>query len=253
MRDDERVDGRLAQLEAVFRASGFGFTGQDRGQLRDYLRNNDGRSRYEHLMDLNASPVARAAAAFDRESRRSLDDPMAPASLAESHRRLFQHADPRAGQLTGQQLPQRAYEAGENLRNLSSPGQFARSAAEYYTAVSAAAPHGRGSEVAALLFVDRQARAAGHRPDWRGFQQMRNSAEPVLTTRTPASQTSRNERAFSAAILLRQFGSPGQRPGQQPSRTPTRRQGALGQLRRGLGLDRRERPGREARGGQRSR
>lgn len=98
---DWRVEGRLSQLEAIFRSEGFEFTEQDRGHLRDYLRNNDGRSRYEHVIDAGASKLAHSAAAFERESRRPLDDPRAPATLADAHWRLFAHADRYAGQRTG--------------------------------------------------------------------------------------------------------------------------------------------------------
>lgn len=260
-RTGERVEGRLRRLEAIFRSGGFEFTDQDRGHLKDYLRNNDGRSRYEHLIDLDASGLAHSAAAFERESRRSLDDSRAPATLADAHRRLFQHADPGAGQRRGQVLSQQASAAGENLRNLSEPKPFAKAAGEYYTAVDDSAPHGPGSGIAAQLFIDRQACAAGHSVDWQQFHQIRNaSAGQVLMTGSAGDQSGRNEQAFSAAIFLRQFRRPEQRPSpqRQASRTAgTGRQGALGRLRSGLGLGRRqerpgrqERTGRDARGGQ---
>lgn len=38
VRTDERVGGRLAQLEAVFRSGGFEFTDRDRGHLSVYPR-----------------------------------------------------------------------------------------------------------------------------------------------------------------------------------------------------------------------
>lgn len=261
---DGRVEGRLAQLEAIFRSGGYEFTDQDRGHLRDYLRNNDGRPRddgrprYQHLIDSEASGLAHAAAAFEWQSRIPLDDPRAVGSLAQAHYRLFQYTDSRAGQPSGQRLPLRASEARENLRNLSDPKPFARAAGEYYAAVSAAAPYGKGSEVAAQLFVDRQAQAAGHSVDWQLFHRERNAAvAPLLAQGTGANQEAISERAFSAAILLRQFRPPEARSGQQRQasrRAGTRRQSALGRLRSGLGLGHRpERTGRDTRGAQRTR
>lgn len=78
---------------------------------------------------------------------------------------------------------------GENLRNLSDPKPFAKAAGEYYTAVNDSAPHGPGSGIAAQLFVDRQAGAAGHSFDWQQFHQVRNaSAGQVLMTGAPATR-----------------------------------------------------------------
>jgi fido (protein-threonine AMPylation protein) len=260
-RTAERVEGRLRQLEAIFRSDGFEFTEQDRGHLRKYLGNNDGSSRYEHLMDLDASHLAHSAAAFERESRRPMDDPRAPATLADAHRRLFQHADLRAGQRTGPELPERAAAAGANLRNLSAPKPFAAAAGEYYAAVSTALPYGRGSRVAAQLHIDREAQTAGHSVDWGTFHREHNvSSKQVLLTGVTGNQTGISQQAFSAAIYLRQFRTPqsqqAQRRTTQKSRTgkAMRRSGTLGRLKRGLGLGRRqERQDKDARGGQRAR
>lgn len=253
---DGRVEGRLAQLEAIFRSGGFKFTEGDRGHLRDYLRNNHERPGYPHLIDLEASGLAHAAAAFEWQSRLPLDDPGAVRSLAHAHYQLFQYIDSGAGQPSGQKLPPRASEARENLRNLSDPKQFARAAGEYYAAVSAAAPYGEGSEVAAQLFIDRQAQAAGYSIDWQFFHRERDAAvAPLLTQGTGADQAAISERAFSMAILLRQFRPPETRSGRQwqaPRTAGTRRQSALGRLSSGLGLGRRpeERAERDTRAAQ---
>jgi hypothetical protein len=260
---DRRVEGRLHQLEAIFRSERYVFSEQDRGHLREYLRNNDGRSRYPHLIDPDASKLAHSAAAFDWESRRPPDDRQAPTTLDAAHRRLYrQFGGLSAGPRTGGAISAQAVVAGESLRNLSEPQSFAKAAGEYYAAVTAARPYGRGSGIAAQLHIDRQAQLAGHSVDWQRFHEVRNSpAGRVVTATTGAEQASRAERAFSAAIYLRTFRTPQAqrsraRQTTQKARTAGsgRRSGALGRLKRGLGLGRRqERQTRNARRGQRAR
>lgn len=240
---DDQVEVRLAELQVIFQYGGyaeFEFSDRDRAYLRDYLGNNDVRTHDEYRMNPNASPVARAAVAFDLESRRPVGDPNAPANLAEAHRQLFQHVDPHAGQLSGQELPWRASAVGEILRNLSDTKMFAKAAGEYYALVGEAAPHGRGSRVAAQLFIDRQARAAGHSVDWQQFHRRRNATlGPLLTADRVAQQTHRNERAFSDAISPRQVQRAKRRSSQPASLgAETRRLGLSGPLRRADGLAR---------------
>lgn len=261
---DWQVEGRLSQLQAVFRSEGFEFTDHDRGHLREYLSNNDGRSRYPHLIDPAASELAHSAAAFDWESRRPIDDRQA--TLDAAHRTLFrQYGGLPAGQPTGNEISQHAVAAGENLRNLSDPRSFAKAAGEYYAAVTAAQPYGPGSGIAAQLHVGRQAQLAGHSVNWQQFHRENSaSAGQVLTASTGADRASRAERAFSSAIYLRQVRTP-QTPrsrraqprhlAQQARSTGANgRSGALGRLRSGLGLGRRQdRQAADARNSQRAR
>lgn len=265
-RTDWRVEGRLGELEAIFRSEGFEFTDRDRGHLREYLGNeykpdNDGHSRYP-LIDSDASRLAHSAAAFDWQAHRPLDDRQAPTTLAGAHRPVFGQFGGLVTEPTRSEISQHAVAGGENLRNLSDPKSFAKAAGEYYAAVTAAKPYGRGSGIAAQLHVDRQAKLAGHNISWQQFHEVRNaSAGQGAGTSTAADRASWAERGFSAAIFMRQFRTPEAQRAQarqatQQARTAGAegRSGALGRLKRGLGLGRRqERQARDARGGQRTR